>query len=118
MLWLTLHLILGQIKDIINENEAAFLSSLERGRRIIERTVQQMEPSTNFPGEWPSSDKLHLETVCSKSSQALQSKVVDVCLPCVFCDRLAPDRATDVPFSRLQLFSSTLSSQQTRQQAS
>ncbi|XP_075002880.1 alanine--tRNA ligase, mitochondrial isoform X4 [Calonectris borealis] len=40
-----------QIMDIINENEAAFLSSLERGRRIIERTVQQMEPSTNFPAE-------------------------------------------------------------------
>ncbi|KAM6083577.1 alanine--tRNA ligase, mitochondrial isoform 3-T3 [Theristicus caerulescens] len=40
-----------QIMDIINENEAAFLSSLERGRRIIERTVQQMEPSTNFPTE-------------------------------------------------------------------
>nr|XP_002187191.3 alanine--tRNA ligase, mitochondrial [Taeniopygia guttata] len=41
----------NQIKDILNENEAAFLSSLERGRRIIERTVQQMEPSTNFPAE-------------------------------------------------------------------
>ncbi|XP_030801252.1 alanine--tRNA ligase, mitochondrial [Camarhynchus parvulus] len=41
----------NQIQDIINENEAAFLSSLERGRRIIERTVQQMEPSTNFPAE-------------------------------------------------------------------
>ncbi|NXG42308.1 SYAM protein, partial [Psilopogon haemacephalus] len=40
-----------QIMDIINENEVAFLSSLERGRRIIERTVQQMEPSTNFPAE-------------------------------------------------------------------
>ncbi|NWI90036.1 SYAM protein, partial [Pitta sordida] len=40
-----------QIMDIINENEAAFLSSLERGRRIIEQTVQQMEPSTNFPAE-------------------------------------------------------------------
>uniref|UniRef100_A0A8C5TTN6 Alanine--tRNA ligase n=1 Tax=Malurus cyaneus samueli TaxID=2593467 RepID=A0A8C5TTN6_9PASS len=39
------------IKDIINENETAFLSSLERGRHIIERTVQQMEPSTNFPAE-------------------------------------------------------------------
>uniref|UniRef100_A0A8C5TTB6 Alanine--tRNA ligase n=1 Tax=Malurus cyaneus samueli TaxID=2593467 RepID=A0A8C5TTB6_9PASS len=41
----------NQIKDIINENETAFLSSLERGRHIIERTVQQMEPSTNFPAE-------------------------------------------------------------------
>ncbi|XP_054018383.1 alanine--tRNA ligase, mitochondrial isoform X1 [Dryobates pubescens] len=40
-----------QIMDIINENEVAFLSSLERGRRIIERTVQQMEPSTDFPAE-------------------------------------------------------------------
>lgn len=49
--------------DIINENEAAFLSSLERGRRIIERTVQQMEPSTNFPGESHSSGKLLSKTV-------------------------------------------------------
>ncbi|NWH61993.1 SYAM protein, partial [Geococcyx californianus] len=40
-----------QIMDIINENETAFLSSLKRGRRIIEQTVQQMEPSTNFPAE-------------------------------------------------------------------
>ncbi|XP_052661741.1 alanine--tRNA ligase, mitochondrial isoform X6 [Harpia harpyja] len=40
-----------QIMDVINENEAAFQSSLERGRRIIERTVQQMEPSTYFPAE-------------------------------------------------------------------
>ncbi|NWY05676.1 SYAM protein, partial [Nothoprocta ornata] len=42
---------MDQIADIINENEAAFLSSLERGRRIIERTVQRMEPSTDFPAE-------------------------------------------------------------------
>lgn len=63
MLWLTLLLILEQIMDIINENEAAFLSSLERGRRIIERTVQQMEPSTNFPGESLSCDKLNLKMV-------------------------------------------------------
>ncbi|NXJ06813.1 SYAM protein, partial [Odontophorus gujanensis] len=40
-----------QVMDIINENEVAFLSSLERGRRIIERTVQQMKPSTDFPAE-------------------------------------------------------------------
>ncbi|XP_048791535.1 alanine--tRNA ligase, mitochondrial isoform X2 [Lagopus muta] len=40
-----------QVMDIINENEVAFLSSLERGRRIIERTVQQMKPSENFPAE-------------------------------------------------------------------
>uniref|UniRef100_A0A8B9P742 Alanine--tRNA ligase n=1 Tax=Apteryx owenii TaxID=8824 RepID=A0A8B9P742_APTOW len=51
VLWLTLLLFLGEIADIINENEAAFLSSLERGRRIIERTVQQMEPSMDFPAE-------------------------------------------------------------------
>uniref|UniRef100_A0A8V0Z612 Alanine--tRNA ligase n=1 Tax=Gallus gallus TaxID=9031 RepID=A0A8V0Z612_CHICK len=40
-----------QVMDIINENEVAFLSSLERGRRIIERTVQQMKPSADFPAE-------------------------------------------------------------------
>ncbi|XP_032040530.1 alanine--tRNA ligase, mitochondrial [Aythya fuligula] len=40
-----------QVMNIINENEAAFLSSLERGRRVIERTVQQMQPSTNFPAD-------------------------------------------------------------------
>lgn len=63
MFWPTLVLLLGQVMNIINENEAAFLSSLERGRRVIERTVQQMQPSTNFPGESPPSAKLHLKLV-------------------------------------------------------
>uniref|UniRef100_A0A8C0JBV8 Alanine--tRNA ligase n=1 Tax=Chelonoidis abingdonii TaxID=106734 RepID=A0A8C0JBV8_CHEAB len=40
-----------QIMNIINDNEAAFLSSLLRGRRIIDRTLQQMGPSKLFPGE-------------------------------------------------------------------
>ncbi|XP_039385945.1 alanine--tRNA ligase, mitochondrial isoform X6 [Mauremys reevesii] len=40
-----------QIMNIINDNEAAFLSSLLRGRRIIDRTLQQMGPSKLFPAE-------------------------------------------------------------------
>ncbi|XP_008948129.1 PREDICTED: alanine--tRNA ligase, mitochondrial, partial [Merops nubicus] len=40
-----------QVMDVINENEAAFLSSLGRGRRVIERTVQQMGPDESFPAE-------------------------------------------------------------------
>ncbi|XP_074845888.1 alanine--tRNA ligase, mitochondrial isoform X2 [Carettochelys insculpta] len=40
-----------QIMNIINDNEAAFLSSLLRGRRIIDRTLQQMGPSRLFPVE-------------------------------------------------------------------
>ncbi|NXI45153.1 SYAM protein, partial [Galbula dea] len=40
-----------QIMAVINEQEAAFLASLERGRRIMERTLRQMEPSTTFPAE-------------------------------------------------------------------
>ena len=42
-----------QIMDIINENEAQFLSSLQRGRRMIERTLQRKETSDNlFPGQF------------------------------------------------------------------
>uniref|UniRef100_A0A674I573 Alanine--tRNA ligase n=1 Tax=Terrapene triunguis TaxID=2587831 RepID=A0A674I573_9SAUR len=40
-----------QIMNVINDNEAAFLSSLLRGRRIIDRTLQQMAPSKLFPAE-------------------------------------------------------------------
>ncbi|XP_019405185.1 PREDICTED: alanine--tRNA ligase, mitochondrial [Crocodylus porosus] len=40
-----------QIVTIISENEVAFLSSLQRGRRIIDRTLQQMGPSKLFPVE-------------------------------------------------------------------
>uniref|UniRef100_A0A8C8VH48 Alanine--tRNA ligase n=1 Tax=Pelusios castaneus TaxID=367368 RepID=A0A8C8VH48_9SAUR len=40
-----------QIMTIINDNEAAFLSSLLRGRRIIDRTLQQIGPSKFFPTE-------------------------------------------------------------------
>ncbi|CAM4648779.1 alanine--tRNA ligase, mitochondrial isoform X1 [Lepidochelys kempii] len=40
-----------QIMNVIHDNEAAFLSSLLRGRRIIDRTLQQMGPSKLFPGE-------------------------------------------------------------------
>ncbi|XP_078068239.1 alanine--tRNA ligase, mitochondrial [Mustelus asterias] len=38
-----------QIMDTINENEAAFLSSLHRGRRIIDRTLRKMAESQSFP---------------------------------------------------------------------
>ncbi|XP_046907071.1 alanine--tRNA ligase, mitochondrial [Hypomesus transpacificus] len=45
-----LHKETSRIMDIINENEAQFLSSLQRGRRMIERTLQRKETSDNlFP---------------------------------------------------------------------
>uniref|UniRef100_A0A8C7M4S0 Alanine--tRNA ligase n=1 Tax=Oncorhynchus kisutch TaxID=8019 RepID=A0A8C7M4S0_ONCKI len=38
------------IMDIINENEAQFLSSLKQGRRVIDRTLQRLESNdTLFP---------------------------------------------------------------------
>ncbi|XP_078535344.1 alanine--tRNA ligase, mitochondrial-like isoform X2 [Lissotriton helveticus] len=40
----------SQIMNIIGDNEAAFLSSLQRGRRIIDRTLQQTTDSKVFPG--------------------------------------------------------------------
>ncbi|KAJ7340945.1 hypothetical protein JRQ81_004232 [Phrynocephalus forsythii] len=40
-----------KVMNIINENEAAFLSSLSRGRSIINRTVEEMERSKVFPAE-------------------------------------------------------------------
>ncbi|KAJ8002204.1 hypothetical protein DPEC_G00177390 [Dallia pectoralis] len=40
----------GRIMDIINENEAQFLSSLKLGRRVIERTLQRLEEGDSvFP---------------------------------------------------------------------
>ncbi|KAH0622607.1 hypothetical protein JD844_025040 [Phrynosoma platyrhinos] len=40
-----------KVMNIINENEAAFLSSLLRGRRVINRALQQMDHSKIFPVE-------------------------------------------------------------------
>lgn len=41
-----------QIASLVSEDEAAFLASLQRGRRIIDRTVRRLGPSDVFPGEW------------------------------------------------------------------
>nr|XP_060610051.1 alanine--tRNA ligase, mitochondrial [Anolis sagrei ordinatus] len=46
-----LHRDTDKVMNIINENEAAFLSSLLRGRRVINRTLQQMDHSKVFPVE-------------------------------------------------------------------
>lgn len=40
-----------QIVSLVSEDEAAFLASLQRGRRIIERTLKRLGPSDVFPGE-------------------------------------------------------------------
>uniref|UniRef100_A0A8C6YBN3 Alanine--tRNA ligase n=1 Tax=Naja naja TaxID=35670 RepID=A0A8C6YBN3_NAJNA len=40
-----------KIMNIINENEAAFFSSLLQGRRVINRTLQKLNHSKVFPGE-------------------------------------------------------------------
>ncbi|XP_072295697.1 alanine--tRNA ligase, mitochondrial isoform X2 [Eucyclogobius newberryi] len=38
-----------RIVDVINENEAQFLSSLKQGTRLIQRTLHKLEPGTMFP---------------------------------------------------------------------
>uniref|UniRef100_A0A8C9TVV2 Alanine--tRNA ligase n=1 Tax=Scleropages formosus TaxID=113540 RepID=A0A8C9TVV2_SCLFO len=48
------------IMDIINDNEAQFLSSLKQGRRVIDRTLQNMNGSTVFPGSVAWSLHCHL----------------------------------------------------------
>nr|XP_042122326.1 alanine--tRNA ligase, mitochondrial isoform X1 [Peromyscus maniculatus bairdii] len=40
-----------QIASLVSEDEAAFLASLQRGRRIIDRTVKRLGPSELFPAE-------------------------------------------------------------------
>ena len=45
-----------QIASLVSEDEAAFLASLQRGRRVIERTLKRLGPSEVFPGKqdaWP-----------------------------------------------------------------
>nr|XP_058932490.1 alanine--tRNA ligase, mitochondrial isoform X2 [Kogia breviceps] len=41
----------AQIASLVSEDEAAFLASLQRGRRIIERTLRRLGPSDVFPAE-------------------------------------------------------------------
>ncbi|XP_043818939.1 alanine--tRNA ligase, mitochondrial isoform X2 [Dromiciops gliroides] len=41
----------AQITGLVKEEESAFLSSLERGRRVIDRTLQQLGPANLFPAE-------------------------------------------------------------------
>lgn len=41
-----------QITNLVSEDEVAFLASLQRGRRIIDRTLKRLGPSEAFPGEW------------------------------------------------------------------
>lgn len=40
-----------QIASLVSEEEAAFLASLQRGRRIIDQTLRCLGPSELFPGE-------------------------------------------------------------------
>lgn len=40
-----------QIKDIINEEEAQFLKTLTRGRRLLERTIGKLGDTTSLPGK-------------------------------------------------------------------
>lgn len=46
---------LVQISNLVSEEEVAFLASLQRGRRIIDRTLKRLGPSDVFPGEWGTS---------------------------------------------------------------
>jgi len=56
-----------QIKDIINEEEQQFLKTLNRGRRLLERTFATMGDINTLPGtvfqRYLNSDKLILLSV-------------------------------------------------------
>ncbi|XP_007934374.1 alanine--tRNA ligase, mitochondrial [Orycteropus afer afer] len=41
----------AQIASLVSEDEVAFLASLQRGRRIIDRTLKRLRPSDMFPAE-------------------------------------------------------------------
>ncbi|ELW65622.1 Alanyl-tRNA synthetase, mitochondrial [Tupaia chinensis] len=41
----------AQIASLVSEDEEAFLASLQRGRRIIDRTLKHLGPSDMFPAE-------------------------------------------------------------------
>ncbi|XP_040839407.1 alanine--tRNA ligase, mitochondrial [Ochotona curzoniae] len=41
----------AQIAELVSEGEAAFLASLQRGRRVIEQTLRRLGPSDTFPAE-------------------------------------------------------------------
>ncbi|XP_008570868.1 PREDICTED: alanine--tRNA ligase, mitochondrial [Galeopterus variegatus] len=41
----------AQIANLVSEDEVAFLASLQRGRRIIDRTLKRLGPSDVFPAE-------------------------------------------------------------------
>ncbi|XP_070274596.1 alanine--tRNA ligase, mitochondrial isoform X2 [Myotis yumanensis] len=41
----------AQIANLVSEDEAAFLASLQRGRRIIDRTLRRLGPSDVFPAD-------------------------------------------------------------------
>ncbi|KAM4835251.1 LOW QUALITY PROTEIN: alanine--tRNA ligase, mitochondrial [Thomomys bottae] len=41
----------AQVASLVSEEEAAFLASLQRGRRIIDRTLKRLGPSDLFPAE-------------------------------------------------------------------
>ncbi|EDM18733.1 alanyl-tRNA synthetase like (predicted) [Rattus norvegicus] len=43
--------LIWEIANLVSEDEAAFLASLQRGRRIIDRTVKRLGPSDLFPAE-------------------------------------------------------------------
>ncbi|KAI5251198.1 Alanine--Trna Ligase [Manis pentadactyla] len=41
----------AQIANLVSEDEAAFLASLQRGRRVIDRTLRRLGPSDMFPAD-------------------------------------------------------------------
>ncbi|XP_055468534.1 alanine--tRNA ligase, mitochondrial isoform X1 [Psammomys obesus] len=51
-----------KITSLVSEDEAAFLGSLQRGRRVIDRTIKRLGPSDLFPAEvaWSLSLSGHL----------------------------------------------------------
>ncbi len=52
------------VKDIINEEEIQFLKTLNRGKKLLERTIERLDPGTKvLPGE----DYIQSGSYCSGS---------------------------------------------------
>ncbi|XP_020640745.3 alanine--tRNA ligase, mitochondrial [Pogona vitticeps] len=80
-----------KVMNIINENEAAFLSSLSRGRSVIDKTLQQMEHSKVFPVEVAWSLYNHLGFPLDLIGLMLEEKGVQ--LDSIALDRLIQEEA-------------------------
>ncbi|XP_038616791.1 alanine--tRNA ligase, mitochondrial [Tachyglossus aculeatus] len=70
----------AQIISLVDENEATFLSSLQRGRHIIDRALKRLGPSQPFPAEmaWSLSVSGHLGLTLDLVELMLEEKGVEL----------------------------------------